>query len=210
MRSSIGVLFITLLALTLCGCPPRISSLPAYVDLEEPEPIDVTGDYVHPHTGVTFPPTHAEFKRVNVTKYDEHALDVSIGYDLYREGIETPGFALVNLTAYVYPSRGPIENELAGIGEYILAEYNQPREVDAGEVVIPNSGRELEGLWSHYTFTLLTPVGPVGRETETFLFPMKYRGFAFTVKYRISYPSDLSEEVGPEIRSFIEELRLEP
>ncbi|KGM31356.1 hypothetical protein P409_27665 [Inquilinus limosus MP06] len=99
-RLSCRALAVLLGMLPLAACQTSNSTTPVrqIAAAAKSEPIAVEGDYVHRYAFFRFPTTIADFKRVELVKYDADASDVSATYS--RSG--PAGAALA--TIYVYPA----------------------------------------------------------------------------------------------------------
>lgn len=102
-----------------------LAALPAMAQtqLENPD-----SAWVHAPTGTSFPLSFGEFKRTQITRFDDEGRDVGIIYQLIRGG------APIAVTGiYIYPARGTCEtawsdvrNEATSNGGRMLSEGRAP------------------------------------------------------------------------------------
>ena len=195
-------------AIVLAGCPTIHRATPRMVPLDEPHTLVVDGDYVNEPTRMTFPPAIAPFARVILKQYDRDGLHVSVGYNRLSGDSPVPVHGVV-LTAFIYPSSLDLDDELAQIGDEILKRYEDARLVESGPVELSQGARRVSGLRSLHGFLLRSElIGTMRRLSETYLFRVEKGGTSWSVKYRISYPEEKAERFAPEIRAFLETLRL--
>jgi hypothetical protein len=180
-----------LIMLTGCSGPS-----PQY--LTRPEAISVSGPYVHQASGFSFPVIAGEFVRGSVQKYDAQGQDISVAYNL------TDRSRLIAATIYVYPSPPIISigsppsviqtvrshlcnQEFNTRMQEIMAAHPNARPVDTSGQ--PASTAEHFSLFE-YEEVFANVRQPLLSELELSC----HVNDKWTVKYRITYPRDLSVE----------------
>ncbi len=201
-KASFAVL---LLGFALAGAP--VSQAAYY---EDPRDIDVTGPYTQPGTGMVFPESLRDFKRIDVISYNSERTDESATYLLERDG--EPQIAI---TVYVYPVPADIGSALAQalpqsdllgtwymIGQQLFDDEEQSivevhrgaQLVDGGDTSYVQRGVTYPGAFSNFRFQedFFGTVETV--DSALYLFPMV--GGKWMIKYRITYPDSIDGE-GP-------------
>jgi hypothetical protein len=188
-----------LAALLLAACPAGTGPGRNYAPLDEPVEFEAAGDYEHEPSGMLFPPTVADFVRVELTRYDRDGLDVSVGYN-------HPMF--VALTVYVLPAsiRPAPEKELDDTERSVRGYSPDAKLEEKGSVRIAQGGQVAEGLHmrQHYRDRKLDRT----MVTETYVFRRTGNRMAWLVKYRITYPASIASNARPAIDRFVESLWL--
>lgn len=191
-------------SLLLAACPHnQVNRLPDTSRLDRPEPIKVSGTYVHQPSGWAFPTAVNDFQRVTLVRFDTKGLNVAGGYNRFVRSCP------IVVTLYVYPSP---RMHLVGAdpavvksleSEWLKRGYAQAvaeiRHVHKNAV--PVSERPIEGrAWpgKRGTFNM-------GKtRSELWLFIVDRTWF---VKYRYSYPAACAAKARAELEKFRETLR---
>lgn len=92
-----GLLCAVLFAAGAC----RSQTIPS-TKLEDPVPLDLSGTWVHPPSGIAFPAQSAGFQRVAPKQYDREGNDVGIGYR--RFWLDPDLVFRAEVTLFVYPA----------------------------------------------------------------------------------------------------------
>jgi hypothetical protein len=168
--------FFVPILLTLTACPHFITPLPA--------PIEVSGTYRHPASGLEFPESVGDYHRAQMTRFDREGLDVGIGYNH-----EEPD-ALVAFTVYV---RRPIvldDGRVATLDRQFDVERDVIHEHHPGateathrEVKITDGNRTLPGHAAEFHY--VDDFSYAKREVVSFLYLFDRDGWI--VKYRITF-----------------------
>ena len=208
------------LACLCAGCPrggpapapPEASATaqPVVVNLPEARTVAVEGEYVSPRTGFRYPEKMGELVRVDIAEYDRDGYDLSVGYDLYREGAQRiPGTSLAALTAYVYPSARDRGAEFAGIlSEIESTGYPQLAVVENGEAEIEVGDGRITARFARYGFKRMSMIGPIDAFTDTWLYSIVKKGIRWSVKFRVTYLGSDVETIRPKIAACIRDLDL--
>lgn len=129
--------FILLLILVSCGLSSR---------LYKPQKIKIEGDYIHFQTELTFPENISDFKRKEITSFDEKNENIGVTYDLYDKNIFS------EFTIYIYPAGAATESRLTQ--QYFASLQSianvASKEVDAIQEVLPyqKDGYRVNGLFA--------------------------------------------------------------
>jgi hypothetical protein len=179
---------------------------------DQPVAIEARGDWTQPATGQMFPAAVAEFRRVNLSRYDEHARDVSAGYVTG----EPPAMLA---TIYVYPMPGGPQADAAARARACQAEFTaRQREITqvrrdanllrAGAASPPEriaQGRtpQVPGFAATYSYmgTMFGEARPLVSELHVFC----HVAGAWVVKYRLTAPD--GPDAGPLLARFMASLR---
>lgn len=199
------VITITLIALTLSGCPTIDTQYPMRT-----ETIKANGSYSHGSSGMMFPVVVGDFARGSITRFDAEGLNVGVGYDLYQMP------KVVAATIYVYPSPSIVSvGSPANVIESARATLCQ-NEYDARkrEIVSAHPGARLLN-----ESVLASPREGVSSAGKTALFEYEevfvglrqslhsrldifcYIDEKWTVKYRFTYPAE--SDVKQDLANFI-------
>jgi len=195
-----SILVIAVFLLTACVTQQRYS----------PQSVQVVGDYKQISSGITFPESLNGFKRVSITKFNEHGTNIGVGYNHFGNQIA--------LTLYVYPAQ-----EIMSIGS--------PKEVieSAQKQLFDNSYQrsKLDILYAHQNSELtveepykLEKYGQHAGMHATFKYSEQFAGKYQVVKshlyliqiqnelfkYRVTYPENTNSE--NDVSHFIESLEL--
>jgi hypothetical protein len=179
-----------LLAFLSFGCPARTSPLlPRPVELSDREAAQVPAARLFPeHVG--------EFRRVDITKYDEAGTNISAGYQL-----QTPR-GQIAATVYRYPGpqmvyvgadrkvveatqRAALEKHFSEVQVEITRAHPYARLLSEDELMMTNSGREQLVMKSSYRYPTIPPV-----HSQIYLFIQDRKWF---VKYRVTASVPLEE-----------------
>ena len=94
-----GVLAAVLASVGGAGC--RTQQIPSS-PLEDPLPLELSGDWFHAPSGIGFPAAAAGFQRVDPKQYDREGNDVGIGYRRFWSDAEL--VYRVEVTVFAYPA----------------------------------------------------------------------------------------------------------
>ncbi|MGO8706015.1 MAG: hypothetical protein ACLQVA_19605 [Candidatus Brocadiia bacterium] len=173
-------------------------------ELAEPAEIEAAGRYVHEPSGMVFPQSVLDFKRVELIRYDKEGLDVSGGYNLERDA-----YTIV-ATVYVYPipkSNDPATDVPAahfeGVKQAIMAAHPDAKLLQEDKVKVTQGKVAKTGLHALFRLTQPTTAGPQMSRSEAFLFT---HGKWF-IKYRLTYPEAHAEQCARDIKAFMETLK---
>jgi hypothetical protein len=190
----------------LTGCQPAASQSPLQITRSSEA-------YVHRASGMVFPSSVGEFRKISSDRFDAEGLDVSAGYDLAAPGLE------IVATVYVYPaprlvSIGSPPAVIESARETLCRqEYaNRKQEVfdfHPGARLVreasaaPPQGGPLPGAMAAFSFddTLAGERRALGSELYVFC----YAGDRWAFEYRFTYPEE--QDAGPTIRAFMTALR---
>ena len=138
-----------LLALLLGGCPVIVvEPLRTLTPLPEVQTVSAEGDWVHGPTGTTWPRKLGDWYRMDIARYAEDDLDVSIGYNLGPMGVAT---------FYLYPAwsrPGGLDDQIRELDDLVEADYGGV--VRLGEEPVTVGGSE--GRQATWHFDTETPV----------------------------------------------------
>ena len=186
-------LLLVAIALTACTTPVPNKQF-------QPKSTFETGVFIHRPSGANFPEEIGNFKRDRITRYDENGYDIGVDYNL-----KTIDKAIV-ATVFVYPSQ-PIKsfgsplNVIYGARTFLCKqEFDRRRE----ELVSAHSGAksldvkiteeskqnpQFSELFKYYqeTYGLSYPL-------LSLLDLSCYHNEAWTIKFRVTYPENLSVE----------------
>lgn len=100
-------------ALALCTV---LLACPTIVATPQPVSVQATGTWTQEASGLRFPEQIGDWRRVQITRFDERGANVGVGYN--HETLR----ASVTFTVYVYPSRSVAEADAGLAGDFALAE----------------------------------------------------------------------------------------
>lgn len=158
----------------------------AQTDIENaPDP------WVHSATGASFPASIAGFERRRVVKYSEDGRDVSVGYNLNRDG----KFVVVTLYAYPAPAGLSCAETFADAQSHI-AKRQGARLVREGMELAPSGAGAPVAHYARYAI----PAGGMGDGSPAVtsdLYLHCPKGAGSLVKYRAT--GDAGFEFGPDV-----------
>lgn len=178
--------------------------------------VDVTGPYTQATTGMTYPVSIDDFRRVNVLRYRADGTDESAGYNR-----ETP-LTEIDATVYVFPSPslvsiGSPQNviddaratlckaQFRGIQHEITTAHPDAVFVSEGDANLTQGDRVHDGHKAFYTLTNSQFFGRVNVASRSDAYVFCFVGGTWTVEYRFDYPVafDASEEIANFMRDLI-------
>jgi hypothetical protein len=191
----------------LPGCP---SPSFRYVLLEEPVVIRAKGDFVHEGTGIVFPWAVAGFIRAEVDRYDADGHDVGAHYKCYRpKAGANPGSPFATISIYVYPALENDREHLDRIAREIRKQHADVRCIRKGPGAFALGGRTLEGWTLRHELRDPAVIGYEDRTSRTMLVRLDGTGTPdWFLKYRITWATDRTPEVEPEVERFLEKLTI--
>jgi hypothetical protein len=184
-------------ALSLTAGGPQARPSPAAIQ-------DSLGDYIHAPSGMTFPLTVGDFRRIRITRFNAEETDIGVGYDLILPThylvSPTQGVAA---TVYVYPapslvSIGSPPEVVADARSHLCAGEFARRKAELmdahpgaqlireGAVLPPGresgvpgsmAAYEMEGVFSHQK-----------QQMSSVLYVYCYVGGKWAIEYRFSSP----------------------
>jgi hypothetical protein len=183
-----------LLALALCASGPAAA---------QPGEIAAVGGYVQEASGMSFPPSVGDFRRVSLRRYTEDGSNESAGYN------RRDGASYVGATVYVYPSpaitsigspREAVEEarttlcaqQAEAVRRELASVHPNLEPVEDGRTLLVQGERSFPG--QRMSFRVTAPSGfgpshpPLRSEAQLFC----YVGGRWTVKYRFTYAEDFS------------------
>ena len=196
--------------LMLSGCPKMN---PRY--LPQPKAVDAAGLYTHKQSGMVFPKTVDDFRRVSVLNYDTEGLHMSAGYDLFD-----PPRAIA-ATVYIYPAPRVLsfgspakvvasaratlcQSEFEGRKQEILQAHPGAKLIEERDVSLVQSGATYSGKMAAFEYDDVFAHKHQAVGGCFYLFC--YVGEKWVVKYRFSHPKDF--EATKDIEGFMRNLEL--
>ena len=152
---------------------------------------DAPNPWVHPATGASFPASIAGFERRRVVEYSEDGRDVSVGYNLKRDG------KFLVVTLYAYPASAGVScaDTFADAKSHI-AKRQGARLVREGLDLAPSGSGAPVAHYARYAI----PAGGMGDGSPAVtsdLYLHCPKGSGFLVKYRAT--GDDGFEFGPDV-----------
>ncbi len=174
-----------------------------------PQSIHVSGDYKQESTGLTFPEIIQNFRRVALTRFDEKAMNIGVGYN----HLEMP----IVLTLYSYPAPEVLSigspPEVIAAAKKVLFDNAYEENKQSILVAHPNSQfiseesytvSGMDGMYALFTYSENFAGSFQKVSSRLYLFQ---RGDAL-IKYRISTPESINAT--NEINQFITNFVLKP
>jgi hypothetical protein len=195
------------LVLASLGCQ-RYGDAPGKA-LAKPRVLQVEGVFVHEPSGMEFPASLGDFRRVQVKQYDADGGDVGVEYNLVAPG------RMVAATVFVYPSppcssAGSRESSVRKMMDTladrefeqckaeILRAYPDGRVLSEGPFELDKGGTPRKGRRAAFEYTMAW--GPAASELDLFC----YVGDRWSIKYRFTHPKHLDGKA--DIRAFLDGL----
>lgn len=180
-----------ILALLLCGCPPKTQ----YLDSPLPH-----GGEGHRESGISFPQRVGDLQRTRVVRYDKDGRDVSANYD------STDRLLRLFATVYVYPAppltvigsppevvaqarSGLAEREFARNKLEILRNQSGAKLIEEREATHSEGGKTHHGAVAiyEYNYSFGGPEVPV----RSYLYLFCNVDGKWSIKYRFTHPRDV-------------------
>jgi hypothetical protein len=158
------------------------------------------GSFVEPATGMTYPVSVGDFKRVNIIKYNPDGTDESAGYNRIAPSAE------ISATIYIFRSPSLVsigspqavidgarahlcESQFHAIEQEVMSAHPDAERLSEEPVSLTQEGTTFAG---HKTTYKLSNADFFGRSqmsrSEAYVFC--YAGGKWTIEYRIDYPID--------------------
>jgi hypothetical protein len=160
--------------------------------------------YIHRLSGMKFPMNIGNFKRSEVSFYDDTEKNMSVGY---LAGSNDSGKTVI--TVYLYPATDAVWNKpmnleqgfeemVSSINEYF---QNKIENVSKKNIEIKQNGKTYRG--NALFFEIGDPLGNKRLMSRAYLFLHKN----YFIKYRITYPKANHNAVAADIENFVESLQ---
>jgi hypothetical protein len=160
------------------------------------------GAFVHQGSGFEFPLDVGVLERTEIAQYDDAGQDVSVDY----RGVASPIVA----TVYVYPAyesatagQPPSEDHFDGVKASLTHENTRAEQIGGDEAVPIRQRSGVVGWHATYRFDEQIGSDRRGVRTEAYLFLHK----TWYVKYRFTYPEELTTSIGYSLGEFMDELK---
>ena len=181
------------LAILTVGAPIG-GPLSAQTEIDQP-----SGDWTHQATGVSFPDTLGEFKRVKITEFSEDGRDSSVSYT----GSDDNG--TLTFTIYLYPRiKGWNCVETFNDSAEAVAQYPGAQVIGLWLAPSPDGARGVAAMGARY----LIPGGAMRQDLSSALSDLYLycpTGSEWLVKYRASWFSG-SAETFPNAMQMLQEI----
>jgi hypothetical protein len=176
--------------------------------------LDVQGPYTQAASGMVYPETVDDFRRISVMQYKSDGTDVSAGYQR-----PVPNAEIV-ATAYSFPTPPPpadvgqpveaAQNKLCGalagqVVREIEATYPSAQRVRADLVSLSQNGAVQHGYHALYSMTVPNFQGRQQEAVKSEAYVFCYAGGKWTVEYRFTYPA--AADAAPAIAKFMSDLK---
>jgi hypothetical protein len=154
------------------------------------EPIEVSGDYVHPKSGFVFPEKFGKLERTGVARFDPAGNDVAIGYDVLEGDVQLAA------TIYVTPPARTKDGERLSLEQHFKREAASIMQLQAKSTSsppwTPKQTKNLEEAPGHaILFRYVASFHGKSQPVESLFQVFEYEGWV--VKYRITYPESQSK-----------------
>lgn len=192
--------------LILFGCPTRTT--PPTVS---PEVSQLEGDWTHEASGMVFPQSIGDFKRVTINHYDKEENNVGVGYNLQSM------FKPVIATVYVYPSPRIIsimsppeviettrttlsKNQYEATKQGILSGHENAR-LKEYDFNLPQGEMEVSGKLAVFEYDGV--FASRQQKLMSILYFFTYVNQKWTVKYRFTFPRVVN--ASKEVKGFMKD-----
>jgi hypothetical protein len=177
--------------------------------------LNVQGPYVQAASGMTFPESVNDFRRVTVLQYKPDGSDMSVGYVRAQPNAE------IVATAYSFPSPTPaaadagqpmnqIRSKICGavaggVVRDMRAANPSRKLLQADQPSLTQNGVAQNGYHAVYSMTAPTFMNRQQEAVKDEVYIFCYAGGRWTVEYRFTYPA--ATDAGPSIAQFMTDLK---
>ena len=178
-------------------------------------PLTVQGPYLQPASGMTYPESAGEFRRVSVMQYKPDGSDISAGYLRAQPGAE------IVATAYSFPTPPPATDTglsadqakarmcgaVAGsVVKSIQTSYPTAALTRTNLTTLDQMGGTQNGYHAVLNMTVPKFMGRDQEAVKSEAFVFCNAGGKWTMEYRFTYPATTPDS-GPAIAKFMDDLK---
>jgi hypothetical protein len=183
--------------------------------MAQPIRLNVQGPYVQAASGMAFPESVDDFRRVSVLQYKPDGTDMSAGYVRAQLNAE------IVATAYSFPSPTPpavdpgqpvnqVRNKVcgavaAGIIKGMETANPSAQRLQTNLTALTQNGVVQNGYHALYSMTVPTFLNRQQEAVKSEAYVFCYGGGKWTVEYRFTYPA--ATDAGPSIAQFMNDLK---
>jgi len=181
-----------LAAILLLGLPQSVLGL---------EVMHPSGSYTQAATGMTYPDSVGQFRRVNIIRYKADGSDESAGYN------DAAPMREINMTVYVFPSppilsigsprsvvedtrRQLCQSQYEKVQQEVRGAHPDAVLVEKKDASLTQTGITYAGHFASYDLTNTKFFGRVDVPSRSEAYLYCYVGGKWSVEYRIDYPRD--------------------